>query len=146
MLKKKITYTDFNDEEVTEELYFNLTRTELIELEVGKEDGFVEYIQRVIKAKDQAALIDEFKRLILLAYGQKSSDGRRFIKTPELREEFVQTAAYDALFLELATDENAAAEFVVGVLPKELAKDVSETAQVPSQINIPRPPPPVPSI
>lgn len=120
MLKKTVKFTDFNGDVQEETLYFNLSSPELIELEVSMPGGMKATMERIIEAKDAKALIVEFKRLILAAYGQKSEDGRSFVKTPALAEAFSQTAAYQALFMELATNEIAAAEFVTGVLPSEL--------------------------
>jgi hypothetical protein len=124
MLKRNITYEDFDGNTVTEVFYFNLSKTEIVELEVEYEGGLEKSIQRIIEAKDYEVLIREFQRLILLSYGVKSEDGKRFVKSDQLREEFKQTAAYDALFVELAADENAAADFFIGVVPKDLADGV----------------------
>lgn len=124
MLKRNITFTDFNDKEVTETLYFNLSKSEMIEMEMMAEGGFAESLQRIVEAKDVAKLIVEFKKIILASYGEKSDDGKRFIKNEKLREEFSQTAAYNALFMELATDDNAATEFITGVLPKDIVTAV----------------------
>jgi hypothetical protein len=129
MLKRDITYEDFDGESVTESFYFNLTKTELIELEVGYKDGLEAAMQRIVKTEDRQALIAEFQRIILLSYGVKSDDGRRFMKSDQLREEFTQTPAYDALFIELATDDKAAATFIQGILPKGLVENV-ETVNV----------------
>jgi hypothetical protein len=129
MLKRDITYEDFDGESVTESFYFNLTKTELIELEVGYKDGLQAAMQRIVKTSDRQALIAEFQKIILLSYGIKSEDGRRFVKSDQLREEFTQTPAYDALFMELATDDGAAATFIQGILPKGLAENV-ETVNV----------------
>ncbi|MET0786302.1 MAG: hypothetical protein ABWY25_06310 [Paenisporosarcina sp.] len=131
MLKRDITYEDFDGEKVTETFYFNLTRSEIIELEVGYKGGLQEALQRIVKADDKKTLIAEFKKIVLLAYGVKSDDGKRFIKNDELREEFSQTAAYDALFMELATSDDAAATFIRGVVPKDFAKEVEKIQDKP---------------
>jgi len=137
MLKRNITYKDFNDEEVTETFYFNLSKTELIELEVSYEGGLQGAIQRIIEAKDERALVMEFKRIVLLSYGERSADGKRFIKNDQLREEFTQTAAYDALFMELATDEDAAAKFIQGILPADMPSDQPVAPQSTPAIPVP---------
>jgi len=129
MLKRDITYEDFDGESVTESFYFNLTKTELIELEVGYKDGLQAAMQRIVKTSDRQALIAEFQKIILLSYGIKSEDGRRFVKSDQLREEFTQTPAYDSLFMELATDDGAAATFIQGILPKGLGENM-ETVNV----------------
>lgn len=126
VLKRDISYEDYNGDKVTETCYFNLTKSEIIELEVGYKGGLQETIQRIIKTQDNKQLIAEFKRLILLAYGVKSDDGRRFIKSDELREEFSQTAAYDSLFMELATNADSAATFITGIVPKDFAKEIEK--------------------
>ena len=119
MLKKTITYADFNGVERTEDFYFNLTKAEVIEMEMGTEGGFAEMIQKIVKAQDAPSLIKIFKDLILKAYGEKSLDGKRFIKNDELRDAFVQTEAYSQLFVELATNAEVASKFVTGILPAE---------------------------
>lgn len=126
MLKQEITYEDFNGDETTESFYFNISKSELIEMEVEYDGGFTDYIQRIIKAEDRRGLIREFKRLILIAYGEKSSDGKRFIKSDELRTEFSQTNAYNTLFMKLATDDGAAAKFLTGLMPKDLAEQLEQ--------------------
>ncbi|MET0466308.1 MAG: hypothetical protein ABW007_24330 [Chitinophagaceae bacterium] len=133
MLKRDITYEDFDGEKVTETFYFNLTKSEIIELEVGYKEGLQEVLQRIIKTEDKKRLIEEFKRIILLSYGERSEDGKRFIKNDGLREAFSQTAAYDALFIELATNEESAALFIKGIIPKDFVQEV-EKAEV---VNLP---------
>lgn len=120
MLKRPITYTDFfTEEEVTEVFYFNLTKTELIEFEVGYKSGFVEAINRIIESTDREAIVAEFKKIILMAYGVRTADGE-FEKSDELRKKFAATAAYDSLFVELSTNDEAAAAFINGVVPKDM--------------------------
>lgn len=126
MFKRDITYEDYNGDQVTESAWFHLSKAEIIELEVSYEGGLEAMIKRVIKSDDRQALIAEFKKLVLLSYGKKSDDGRRFIKSDELRTEFSQTAAYDALFIDLATDATAAANFFKGILPKDMAAEVAK--------------------
>lgn len=123
MLKKTITYTDYNDEERTEDFYFNISKAELTEMELSIEGGFSEMINRITKAKDIPAIIKVFKELILKAYGVKSPDGKRFIKTPQLTEEFSQTGAYSELFMALATDAKEAAAFVNAIMPQKMVED-----------------------
>lgn len=138
MLKHEITYEDYNGDSVTEAFYFNITKSELIELEVEHEEGMFEWLQKIMKTNDRKTLIAEFKKIILLSYGQKSPDGKRFIKNDELREEFSQTAAYNALFIQLATEDGVAATFIKGVLPKDLATEIDKAA-------VPAVSPPVPN-
>ena len=117
MLKKTITYTDYNGVECTEDYYFNLTKAEIMEMEMGTAGGLAEMIQRIVDAQDAPAIIKIFKELVLKAYGEKSADGKRFIKSEEISTAFSQTEAYSQLFMELATDADAAAAFINGVVP-----------------------------
>lgn len=118
MVKKTITYTDYNGTERTEDFYFNLTKAELMEKELTTSGGLAEQIQKIVAAQDAPAIIKVFKELVLQAYGEKSPDGKRFIKSDEIREAFSQTEAYSILFMELAMDADAAANFVNGIIPQ----------------------------
>lgn len=124
MLKRPITFKNFEDEDETQIFYFNLSKTELIEWEVENKEGLIKTIQEIIKSDDRKEIISLFQRIILKAYGKKSEDGTRFIKSDEFREEFKQMPAFDALFMELASKEDAAAIFVQGILPKDLTDGV----------------------
>jgi hypothetical protein len=125
VLKKRITYEDFNGEEVTEELYFNLSKAELVELELSRPGGMQEHLQKIVESEDGKAIITEFKELILMSYGQRSEDGKRFVKTQAMRDDFASTEAYSQLFFELCTDAEKAAEFVNGIIPTGLADEVA---------------------
>lgn len=129
MLKKTITYVDYNGMERTEDFYFNLSKAEIMELEMSTAGGLAEMINKIVAAQDAPAIIEIFKKIILKAYGIKSPDGRRFLKKDEkgnaLCNEFEQTEAYSQLFMELATDADAAAKFVNGIVPVE-AKGASK--------------------
>lgn len=124
MIKKTIPYTDYNGVERKEDFYFNLTKAEIMEMEMSTKGGLAEMIQRIVAAQDQPAIIKIFKDLIVKAYGVKSPDGKRFIKNQEIVDEFVQTEAYSQLFMELATDPDAAAKFVNGIVPADMAKQL----------------------
>lgn len=119
MLKKTITYKDYNDNELTEDFYFNLSKTEIAEMELEVAGGFSELLKKIIATRNNKELMAQFKRLILKSYGEKSADGKRFIKSNDIAESFSQTEAYSELFFELMDAEKAAA-FVNGILPKEL--------------------------
>ena len=124
MITKTIKYTDYNGVEREEKFLFHLTKAELMEMEMGTTGGLTEMIQKIVETQDAPQIIKIFKELILKAYGQKSADGKRFIKSKELSEEFSQTEAYSQLFMELATDANAAADFIKGIIPNDI--DVSD--------------------
>lgn len=126
MLKKTITYTDYNGLERTEDFYFNLSKAEIMEMEMSTTGGFAEMLQKIVAAQDAPAIIKVFKDITLKAYGEKSPDGKRFIKSDELREAFSQTEAYSQLFMELATDADAASNFIKGVIPADLEKEVGK--------------------
>lgn len=126
LLKKTIEYEDFNGETVVEDHYFHLTKADLIELEMGHRGGLHEYLQRIVASEDGKAIITEFKQMILLSYGKRSEDGKRFIKTQEMRDEFVSSEAYSTLFLELCTQADKAAEFVNGIVPAGLDLDLAK--------------------
>ena len=117
MLKKTITYNDYNGVERTEDFYFNLTKAEIMEMELSTTGGLSEMITRIVNAKDAPAIIKIFKDLILKAYGEKSADGKHFKKSQEISDAFAQTEAYSILFMELATDADAAAKFVNAIVP-----------------------------
>lgn len=123
MLKKRIKYTDYDGNEREEDFYFNLSKAELIELELTTEGGLEQMINKITDTRDMPKLIELFKRLILMSYGEKSENGKRFIKSKELSDAFAQTEAYSELFMELATDDKAASEFVNGIVPRGLAED-----------------------
>ena len=118
MIKKTITYNDYNGNERTEDHYFNLNEAEVAEIELTTPGGFAEYINTIVKAKDPAAIIKVFKEVIFKAYGEKSPDGKHFVKSEELSKSFSYTPAYNKLFMELATNTEAASEFINGILPK----------------------------
>lgn len=117
MLEKVITYTDYDGNERKEKFYFNLTKAELTEMELSHEGGLMKLIEKIIATKDNKKIVEIFKDLLLRSYGEKSPDGRRFIKSEELTTAFLQTEAYSDLFMELASDAKAAADFVNAIVP-----------------------------
>lgn len=119
MLKLTRTYNDYNGVSRTEDFYFNLTQAEITEMELSVDGGLVEMINRIVAAQDGKQIIALFKDIILRSFGEKSPDGKRFIKNQELRDAFAQTEAYSDLFMELATDSKAAADFVNGIIPAQ---------------------------
>ena len=126
MVVKKIKYTDFNGVEREEEFMFNLTEAEITEMELMTDGGLSDSIKKIISAQDTPEIIKTFKMLLLKSYGEKSADGRRFIKSEELTEAFTQTNAYSQLFMELATDDKAAIAFINGIIPDSMRERVAE--------------------
>lgn len=133
MFKKTITYRDFNDKEQTKTLYFNLTRTEILEMENSETGGYGEMIKKVVDSKDGATIMKVFKTIILKSYGVKTEDGEGFDKGEELSKAFEHSAAFDALFIELCTNAEEATNFITHVMPlndeqrKEIANKVTTT-------------------
>lgn len=126
MLKKTITYTDYNGVERTEDFYFHLTKADIAKMEMGVTGGLAQMIRRIVDAKDQPAIIKIFEDLIQKSYGVKTPDGRGFDKDPKHLKEFMMTEAYSQLFMELGSDDKAAAAFVNGIIPSDMAKQLAE--------------------
>lgn len=135
MLKKTITYTDYNGNTRTEDFYFNLSQAEVTEMMLSVDGGLTEMIRRIVAAQDGKQIISTFKDIVLKAYGEKSPDGKRFVKNQELRDAFAQTEAYSKLFMELATDADAAAVFVNGILPPQQAEEKHADAPALAPVN-----------
>lgn len=131
MLKKRITYTDYNGVKREEDFYFNLSKAEIMEMEMSTNGGLTEMITRIIDTQDAPSIMKVFKEIIMKAYGEKSPDGKRMIKSPELSEAFSQTEAYSELFMELATNSEAASKFVNGIIPADMVK-AAEQASLPT--------------
>ena len=118
MLVKKIKYTDFNGVEREESFYFNLTRTEIARMELSMDGGLIQHINKIVETVDNPELVELFEKIILESFGVKSEDGRNFSKSPELRAAFQGHAAYDELFMEIASNAEAAALFIEGIIPQ----------------------------
>ena len=130
MIKKKIRYTDYDGNEIIDNFYFHLSKAELAEMELVEKDGLAAILKKIIEEDDRQRIIDYFKKIILMSYGQRSNDGKRFIKTQQLSDEFKQTDAFSELFIELCTDSNAASEFIRGVIPASLAVEEVEAKPI----------------
>lgn len=126
MLKREVTYVDFNDEEVRDTLYFNISKAELIELQASVEGGMGNFLQRISETRDNVQLVEQYKRLILMAYGEKSDDGKHFFKTDENKAKFAQSAAYQELFMQLAEDQDVAFNFFTAIFPKDVMQQVDQ--------------------
>ena len=137
MIKKTINYTDYDGNARSEDFYFNLSMAEFTKMELGEVGGFRNYIRRIISAENVPELTKCFDDLILASYGEKSPDGKRFIKERDghrLSDDFKQTDAYSVLFMELMTDSDKAAEFVNGIAPADVAKKAAEMKNDPEII------------
>ena len=137
MLAKTITYTDYNGVERTETFYFNLSQAELIDMQLGGKDGlYSNKLQKMIDNHDAAAIVATIKEFVLKSYGEKTDDGKRFIKSPEISEEFMQTEAYSQLITELLSDDAKSSEFILGIMPQALREaavaEMNKNKQLPS--------------
>lgn len=126
MLKKEITYIDFDGNERTETHYFNLTKTELAEKQMSVEGGLTTKIKRIMEAQNGPEIAELFKDFILMSYGEKSDDGKYFRKGKEISENFVSSMAYDTLFMELISDSQSAVNFLKGILPSDLSGKIDD--------------------
>ena len=129
MLKKTIKYTNYNGEEQIEDFYFNLSKAELTEMELSTTGGYGEMLQGIVAAEEHTKLVPIIKDIIFKSYGEKSDDGKRFMKSPELSTAFSQTEAYSELFMEIATDADASAAFVNGIIPTDVQQNVEEATK-----------------
>ena len=140
MYVKEIEYTDFNGVARKEKFYFNLTKAEILDMELGKTGGLTEYIQKIIEAQDTPAIMSLFKTLLLKSYGVKSDDGRKFIKNDQVREDFEQTQAFSDLYMLLALNDEEASKFINSIIPADMQISDEQKAQfakelVPSESN-----------
>lgn len=126
MIKETRTYVDYDGVERTEDFYFALSKAELAEMELSTEGGFEKLIEKIIKSKDNKRIVETFKDILLKSYGEKSDDGRRFIKSEELSKAFSETPVYSDMFIELATDEDKASKFINGIMPKDIKDQLAE--------------------
>lgn len=116
MLKKRIKYTDYDGVEREEDFYFNLNKAEVTEMELSIDGGLTKMLNTIVAEKNAPLIITTFKQLILKAYGEKSADGKRFMKSAEISDKFEHTEAYSELFMEIAVDAEKASEFVNAII------------------------------
>ena len=126
MIKKTISYEDYDGVQRNEDFYFNLSKPELVEMQLSEAGGLEKKLEKITKEQDIAKIIELMKWIIQKSYGIKSDDGKRFIKNQEVLDNFMQSEAYSELFMELATDADAAAACVNGILPKGLAEEAKK--------------------
>lgn len=125
MLKKTITYEDYDGHKRTEDFYFNLTKAELTEMYASEAGGFDKHLERIVASQDMPNTMRMFKEILKKSYGEKSLDGRRFSKSEEIYKAFEESPAYDVIFMELFSDNDSASAFIRGVLPKDLADEAA---------------------
>ena len=133
MLKKTIKYTDFNGVDREEDFYFNLTEAELAEMNLMTKGGLKGYLEAIINTQDTPAIAELFKTIINKAYGVKSPDGRKFTKSPEILDDFIYTQAYSNLYMSLIADADAAANFVNGIIPKNISDQANAQKAITSK-------------
>lgn len=135
MRKETITYEDYNGVTRTEDFYFAFNKAELMEMELSAPGGSLrEKLQKIIDSPDPAKISSAFKEILLSAYGEKSEDGRRFVKSPELSKAFSETMAYSDLWMKLSTEAGYAGQFIKDIVPKDLISelDKQETLPIPN--------------
>lgn len=130
MIKKTVTYKDFDGNERTEDFYFHLTEQELTEWELSIDGGLSGVLKRITQSTDTRKIMEIFKELLIRSYGVKTSDGRGFIKNKEVLDNFTCTQAFSDLYMELATNDKAASEFVNGVIPEHLMREANKEMKV----------------
>lgn len=130
MLKKTISYEDYNGEKREETFFFSLNRAELLRMNMSKRGGMERYLKNLVEENDPEKLTKMFEEIILMSYGVKSEDGSRFVKSPEVVEAFRNSAAYAELFYELATDTAKFADFVAGVVPADMAEEMKKSGAI----------------
>jgi hypothetical protein len=134
MLQKAITYTNFDGNRVTENFHFHLNKAEIAELELSKKGGLAAYLRDLIQSDDGGAILQAFKELIMASVGRRSEDGRRFEKSKDITDDFIQTGAYSEFLMELAQDADAAADFFRAIVPSDMATKMDqamETVELP---------------
>lgn len=144
MLKKTITFEDLDGNKVTEDFYFNLSKSELIKMEAAVEGGISKQLTDVVASDDKGKILALFEDIVLKTYGVRGDDNKTFVKSPEISRQFSQTDAYDVLFMELLSNEKAAAEFIRALMPADLMAQVqAELAKSPTSTDV-VPPSPTP--
>jgi hypothetical protein len=146
MLKKTITYEDFNGDMVTEDHHFHLSKADLVELEMSRPGGLSAYLQNIVNSEDGVMIMKEFKELLLKSYGIRTPDGKRFLKNDEIRDGFASSEAYSAVFMELIMDAEAASAFVNGIVPSSLNADMAKLEAKKATVEAPPTPPKKPRV
>lgn len=129
MLKKTITYIDYNDEERTEDHYFHLTKAELLDWQMSVSGGMQAYLNTIMESRDNVAIYQAFREIFVMSYGVKSPDGRQFVKNDEVRDAFFQSEAWSEMIMEVMSDPSGAAEIMASIVPKDLRNEVLTRAE-----------------
>lgn len=130
MIKKTVTFKDFDGNDRTEDFYFHLTEQELTEWEFSIDGGLSGVLRRITQSTDLTKYVEIFKDLLIRSYGVKTPDGRGFIKSKEVLDNFIYTQAFSDIYMELATDDKAASEFVNGIIPESLRERANAEMKV----------------
>lgn len=128
MYTKEITYVDYDGNERTEKFSFNISRAELVEMNMSEQGGLEKLLQKIVAEQDSKRIFEIFKTMIMNAYGVKSLDGKRFEKSEELSKAFIQTEAYSVLVMEMLSDPSKAAEFINSIIPADMAKEAQQSS------------------
>ena len=143
MYKYTAKYTDYDDVEREEDLYFNLSKAELMRMEMSQYGGMEALLKKIVKEQDTKRIYNMFEEIVQSSYGVKSDDGRRFIKNPEVLDNFIQTEAYSELIMKMLNDPDFANEFIKGIFPKDISAELDKQENVlPKKVNNPIPAPP----
>ncbi len=117
MITKKIKYVDFNGTEREEEFLFNINKTEMYKFAKSVPGGMQKFLTDMVVAKDVFGMADMFQEIVLLAYGIKSDDGKRFMKSEEISRSFAESNAFEAFMDEILSNDNMAEQFIKDLLP-----------------------------
>lgn len=129
MLRKIITFKDYNGKDRKEDHWFNLEQHEVYKLQMGVKGGLIEALKEAVRTEDSPTIIEYYEKIIDASYGVRGADGKSFKKSPEILEAFKCTPAYSVLFMEILTNPEAADEFTRGVIPADVS------AKLPADLN-----------
>lgn len=141
MFTDTVTYTDYDGNERTETVYFNLSKPELIKLQYSIPGGMDKTLDRIMKRLNSGdpevvgEMFDFFEELLTKSYGVKSDDGKRFVKSKEITEEFVQSELYSEMFMRFSSDPDYVNKFVIGIMPSDLAAEVNNNSEVQKRLD-----------
>lgn len=139
MYCKTITYTDYDGNKHTEDYYFNISKAELLEMEMERDGGMIEYLNTIVEAENPKEVINVFKEFIRRSIGKKSVDGKRFMKNQEITDNFMASEAYSELFMELITNAEESANFINRIIPQDLAAEAATKMAKDSEVQTPPP-------